>query len=384
MCTFPDPLGIAFSGSDGHLITHYMLTHPGALSDAQIVAITGYKSVKAFTDAANQSGRTDPVPGRVDYPGYASAAWNAVVPVGLRYDPIANPSGARPTVYDGARSIYGIDKATGFALRPFDNVGVQYGQTALVAGAITVDQFLDLNEQIGGYDQDANYIAPRTVGDAGAMLRGQQSGLQLGTNGGLSSIPVLDLSGIYNDDGGYHYQWFHFALRERMAMLNGTTANHVMWRGNPVPADPAWSMFIDWVKASKADTQDGTALQKVVRNKPAQAVDGCWSSASTFVAEKQTLSSAPDSVCNAAFPSWTFPRHAAGGPIAANIMKCDLKPADAAAYGVAFSAAQKTRLAAIFPTGVCDWSKRGNATGVVPNGSFGPSTVNLVFDATTM
>jgi hypothetical protein len=33
----------------------------------------------------------------------------------------------------------------------------------------------------------------------------------------------------------------------------------------------------------------------------------------------------------------------------------------------------------IFFTGVCDWSKPGNRTGVVPNGSFGPSPENLIF-----
>ena len=77
-CTFPDPLGIAFSGSDGHLLTHYFnVTDPAGFSVTQQVAVSGYKGLQAFIDAANQSGRTDPVPGRVDIPGYASASWNA-------------------------------------------------------------------------------------------------------------------------------------------------------------------------------------------------------------------------------------------------------------------------------------------------------------------
>jgi len=377
LCTFPDPLSIAFSGSDGHLLTHlFFATNTGVFSDAQIAAITGYKSVRAFTDAANQSGRTDPVPGRVDYPGYASAPFNAIVPVGLRYDPIANPKGIRGTVYDASKNIYGVDPATGFALRPFDNVGVQYGLDALNAGVIDVNQFILLNSQVGGYDQDANYVLGRTVGDAGAMLRAQQSGLQLGGNGGLASIPVFDISGIYNDDSGYHYQWFHFAQRDRMAQMNGNADNHVMWRGNPVPAEPAWKAFIDWVVAYKADSAAGTQREKVIRNKPIQ--DGCWDG-TTFIAERQTLSSAPDTSCNALFPSWRAPRLAAGGPVAANIPKCDLKPVDAADYKVPVTAQQLAAIRRIFFTGVCDWSKPGNRTGVVPNGSFGPSTENLVF-----
>jgi len=377
LCTFPDPLSIAFSGSDGHLLTHlFFATNPGVFSDAQIAAITGYKNVKAFTDAANQAGRTDPVPGRVDYPGYASAPFNAIVPVGVRYDPIANPKGIRGTVYDAGKNIYGIDAATGFALRPFDNVGVQYGLDALNAGVIDVNQFILLNSLVGGYDQDANYVLGRTTGDPGAMLRAQQSGLQLGGNGGLASIPVFDVSGIYNDDAGYHYQWFHFAQRDRMTQMNGNADNHVMWRGNPVPSAPAWTAFIQWVAAYKADTATGTQREKVIRNKPIE--DGCWNG-DTFIAERQTLSSAPNTPCNALFPSWRAPRLAAGGPVAANIPKCDLKPVTASDYAVPVTAQQLNAIRRIFFTGVCDWSKPGNRTGVVPNGSFGPSPENLIF-----
>ncbi|MDQ6627465.1 MAG: DUF6351 family protein [Pseudomonadota bacterium] len=378
LCTFPDPLGIAFSGSDGHLLTHvFYATNASAFTDSQIVAITGYKSVKAFTDAANQAGRTDPVPGRVDFTGYVSAVWNAIVPVGLRYDPVTNKTGARPTVYDASKNIYGVDPATGFALRPFDNVGVQYGLEALNAGAIDVNQFILLNSQVGGYDQDANYVLGRTVGDPGAMLRAQQAGLQLGGNGGLASIPVFDISGIYNDDASYHYQWYHFALRDRLVQMNGNADNHVMWRGNPVPADPAWKAFIQWVAAYKADAGPGTQRDKVIRAKPIQ--DGCWSGPSTFIQERQTLSSTADTACNALFPSWTFPRRVAGGPVAANIMKCDLKPVVASDYKVPVTTQQLAAIKRVFFNGVCDWSKPGNVTGVVPNGSFGPSPERLVF-----
>lgn len=384
-CTFPDPLGIAFSGSDGHLITNYITKYPALISDTQLAAVTGYKNRKAFEDAANQAGRTDPISGRVDYPGYNAGTFNAAVPVALRYDPVTNPTGARATVYDASRNIYGTDKTTGFALRPYDNVGVQYGLAALNAGTITTTQFLDLNEKVGGYDQNANYTTARSTGSTPAILRAQQSGLQIGTNGGLASIPVFDVSGIYNDDSGYHYQWYHFALRERMLKANGDTANHVMWRGNLVPADTAWATFIQWVVAYKADASATTQKQKVVANKPAAAVDGCWSDSATFVKEQQTLSSAPNTACNKLFPSWTAPRIVAGGPVAANIMKCTLKPLTNSDYNLAFSAAEVARLQTVFPSGVCDWTAPGiGQTAMVPFGSFGPSPLNLIFDITTM
>src|SRR5262249_55584938 len=149
--------------------------------------------------AANQSGRTDPVPNRVDVPGYASAVWSAAVPLALRYDPATNPTGARPTVYDENANVFGKNPATGFALRSFDNVGVQYGLAALNSGAISTTQFLNLNEKIGGYDQDENYVPQRTVGDAGAIKRAYESGLNLSGGGGMSQIPVFDFTGIYSE-----------------------------------------------------------------------------------------------------------------------------------------------------------------------------------------
>jgi len=379
-CTFPDPLSIALSGSDGHLLTHYWsVTDPHGFTEAQKVAVSGYKSMPAFLDAANQAGRTDPVPGRVDIEEYRSAVWDDDVPESLRYHPTRNPSGARPTVYDAAASVYGRDPATGHALRPFDNVGVQYGLEALNAGVISVDQFLDLNERIGGYDADASYVAERTSGDVGAIERAYRSGLQLVGDGELASMPVVDISGIYNDDDGYHYQWFHFALRERLLAANGSADNHVMWRGNPVPIDRAWDVFVAWVAAYTFDHGAGTDRDKVLRHRPAAAVDGCWRDAETFVAEAQTLSHEGSTECNRLFPSWTFPRRVAGGPVAADVLKCAPTPPSRDAYAVAFSDTQWSRLEAVFPDGVCDWTRPGiGRAGVTVDGSFGPSPVNRI------
>src|SRR5262252_1381168 len=374
--TFPDALSIALAGADAHLLAHYFATASCSatavaercFSELQQVAVSGYSGMKAFIDAANQSQRTDPVPGRKDIEGYDSARWNEVVPAALRYDPGANPRGARPTVFDAARNIYGVDPQTGFALRPFDNVGVQYGLAALESGTITPPQFLDLNERIGGFDQDANFVAARSIGDAGAIKRAYQAGLTLGGGGGLRSIPVFD-DGAYNDERGYHYQWFHFAIRERIAKQNGGAANHVMWRG-PVQAERAWSTLIDWV---------------ATRKKPAAAVDGCWSqkgSAPTFVAERQTFSSNPDSACNTEYPSFGFTRLVAGGPLDANILKCQLKPIDPKDYPPPFTAADLQRLRAIFPGGVCNFVKPGvNQTRVVTWASVGPAPENLIVPA---
>jgi hypothetical protein len=384
--TFPDALSIALAGQDAHLLAGYLATiSSNSLTEAQTVAISGYRGMQAFIDAANQSQRTDPIAGRDDIAGYKPAVWNEVMPAALKYDVSTNPRGARPTVFDAAINIYGANPKTGYALHPFDNVGVQYGLLAFKAGTITAAQFLDLNEKIGGFDQDANHVWSRSAGDAAAIERAYQGGVTLGGGGGLASIPVFD-DGAYNDERGYHYQWFHFAIRERMAKQNGNADNHVMWRG-PVQAEAAWAAFIKWVAASKTAPParaSETLRERVIRTRPADLVDGCWvvdaDKQASFVAERQTFSSRPDSRCNEKYPSSAFTRYVAGGPVDANVLKCQLAPIDPKQYPT-FAPAELQRLRTIFPGGVCDFSKPGvNQTGVVPWASFGPAPENLIFD----
>ena len=380
---FPDTLAIPMSGADGHLLAHYFtVTNSTGFTVDQQVAVSGYKGQQAWFDAANQSGRIDPVPGRMDIPGYSSAVWSSAVPQSLRYDPVSNPGGARPTMFDWVRNVYGRDATTGFGLSPYDNVGVQYGLAALNSGAITTTQFLDLNQGIGGVDQDYNYVSTRSTGDAGAIQRVYQSGANMDGSGGVKNIPVFDM-GSYNDTSGYHYQWYRFAIRERLRQANGDVGNHVMWRGSSVPFAKAWTLLNMWVAGVKADHSSLSDHQKVINHRPPVLVDGCWPSSAQFVAEPQTLSSQPNTTCNTVYPSWTNPRFVAGGPLQANIYKCQLKPINTADYTVTFTTAELSRLNSIFPNGVCDWSKPGvNQTAVVTWPSFGPSPDNLVFDVT--
>jgi hypothetical protein len=380
--TFPDALSIALSGLDARLLAHYFGTlAPGALTDDQKVAITGYHGMKAFLDAANQSQRTDPVPNRKDLEGYQSARWNDVVPADLRYDPATNPHGARPTVFDVARNVYGVDPATGAALRPFDNVGVQYGLAALTAGVISPAQFLELNEKIGGYDQDANYVRSRTTGDAGAIKRAYQAGLTLGANGGLTSIPIFD-NATSNETGGYHYGWFHFAVRERLRQATGgSSETMVMWRS--VSGSAGQQLFDRWVSAYKSDTSSDPQRTKVLRARPREAVDGCYdkSDPPAFIKDDLPFSRTPVSRCSELYPVFSSPRKEAGGPLAANILKCQLKPVDATEYGVTFTPQERARLKTLFPAGVCDWAKPGiDQTPVVTWPSVGPSPRHLIFE----
>jgi hypothetical protein len=60
------------------------------------------------------------------------------------------------------------------------------------------------------------------------------------------------------------------------------------------------------------------------------------------------------------------------------VMTCHLKPIDPADYTVTFTDAELTRLNAIFPNGVCDWTKRTGDYRMTKGvwASFGPAGLN--------
>ena len=147
--------------------------------------------MKALIDAANQAQRTDPVPDRETSRATSRRAGTPSVPETLRYNPATNPKGARPTVFDAARNIYGVNPATGARCGPCDNVGVQYG----LERAECRHDHIDAVPRSERKDRRLSIRIPttpaRTVGDADAIKRAYQAGLMLGANGGLTSIPIL-------------------------------------------------------------------------------------------------------------------------------------------------------------------------------------------------
>jgi hypothetical protein len=62
------------------------------------------------------------------------------------------------THWDDVREVYGTDPATGFARVPWDNVGVQYGLRATAAGDLTPEQFLDVNAQVGSWQETPDMV----------------------------------------------------------------------------------------------------------------------------------------------------------------------------------------------------------------------------------
>src|SRR5262245_66019835 len=85
---------------------------------------------------------------------------------------------------------------------------------------------------------------------------------------------------------------------------------------------------------------------KVVRARPRTlGTEGCYdkSTPPVFIAESLKFTSKPTTKCSTLYPVYSNPRHEAGGPLAANVFKCQLKPTDAKDYSVQFSAADRPR-----------------------------------------
>ena len=83
------------------------------------------------------------------------------IPIGGRR---ANLAGIRCTLQDFNIAVFGPRDATGYAKTPQDNVGIQYGFNALNDGDHH-EQFLKLNEQIGGYDINGQWQPNRMIAD---------------------------------------------------------------------------------------------------------------------------------------------------------------------------------------------------------------------------
>jgi hypothetical protein len=379
--SFPDvTTGMIPMGSSRLLDIYFNTTRPGVYTVVQQKAISGYLSVPGMINhMSNVRGpRMDP---RVEFPPQILAG----VGPEFRYDPATNPYGARGDVYDHTVNVYGHVPNTPspgdalFAQRPLDNVGVQYGLKALNDGAISVDQFLDLNAMAGGFDIDFNHIPSRTTAYLDATRRAYQGGRILGGGNGLASAAIITrmAGGDLAVQGDVHVRYHAHSIRARLMNANGHADNQVIV-GNQAPIDLLIEQMGRWLTAIKADNSSRPLAEKVVKNKPADAVDACWS-AGVKIIETQTLSGTGQ--CNTLFPVGLAPELVAGAPIALDTIKCQLKPVDMADYAVAFTPEQRNQLAAIFPDGVCDWSKPGvEQVRSVPWASFGPSPVNLLFD----
>ncbi len=349
--SFPD--NAESKNPDCRLLQAYFGTATGALlSDAQKASVTGLPngpqgclSHGVGADVIRASEGCD----------------ESVVPPAEIFDPQTNPDGIRCTLWDSMVNVYGRDPGTGSARRALDNVGVQYGLLALQEGAITLDQFLDLNEGIGGFDANGVARPERSVADPDALATAHRTGRITTGAGGLDRVPIVDMRNYVDDEPTNVHQYIStFRFRQRLLEENGSFGNQVMLRaeggGNVAQMnDYGVDLISEWLDRIEADGSDRPLAEKVLAQKPAEAVDACWIGGQRIVEPAAIGAVGP---CATAYPPHAVPDMRAGKPLGSLIAKCQLRPPEPGDYPP-MTPAQSARLASIFPGGVCDYSTPG-------------------------
>ena len=377
--------GISFPDSqlmsvlECRLLIHVYQADPTTWTPAKQDAVNGYAPTTCASWAGSFANTNLSTTG-------VSAPPCGLLDQSLVFNPVTNPTGARCDVQDMQVNILGRDPKTGFARAGEDNVGVQYGLAALNNGTISFDEFIKLNQQVGGFDINGNIVAARTVADPVALLRAYQSGLLNGGAGGQSTVPILTQRTYFDlltNANNIHDRLEDFIIRARLQRANGTSANQVIWTAGPLgrangPTQTTLAaLSLDtmnvWLDNIAADPRP-PSMDKVVRNKPATAVDACFDATGNEIVEPASLTGSGQ--CNTLYPIHSQPRILAGMPITNDIKKCQLRHIDTRDYNMTLTSAQKAQLQSTFPQGVCDYTKPG--IGQVPmTGTYQRFSMNI-------
>jgi hypothetical protein len=304
---------------------------------------------------------------------------NCELPNSAVYDPnnpVATANLPRCNAWSWAESIWGKVSGSPAANDTRDNVGVQYGLQALMAGKITSEEFVTLNELVGGIDRDSTPRAARSTADAVALETAYRAGI-VASGKQLAKTAIIDMRGW--DDSNLttptpaglsnqipiHHQWYSWAVRDRIQRDYGDYGNQALWRfartglsPTPAVALDAFNQMDQWLTGLVTSTSTASIEQKVRATRPAGTQDFCLLTSDLTQSVKVFDTAACDA--DPFLKPAASPRQVAGGPRAEDVLKCELKPLNAADYGaVSFSATQWGRLQTVFSTGVCDWSKPG-------------------------
>src|SRR5215475_9909557 len=350
--SFPDPFTTTGPVTDCRLLDNYFGATGNGFTPAQMREVSGFRSYDScvswdatFANRITATGSCDPS-----------------IPTSLLWDPVTNPDGVKCSAAEQYVTQLGVNKKTGFARSPLDNVGVQYGLTALNAKQITEQQFADLNARIGGFDFTGAPVPTRTQADPKALTAAYRDDLVNSTRQGLRQTAVidqridLDLAGFGND---IHTTDWSYVMRARMTDA-GDVANQVIIENGLTTVAQAsiyeLAAMDQWLTAIDADASDRPLSVKVSADKPTGITDGCFANDRTLIHE--SLSYLGSGQCASLFSVGANTRLVAGQPLSMLAPKCALKPLDWADYPVTFTAAQQAELRAAFPSGVCDYSQR--------------------------
>jgi hypothetical protein len=360
--SYPDAVSTWIETKDCGLLNNYYSTPQGApLSTAQRTAVNGHVSSGYCTSWVN-SFLPQFLPTNTNNCGFG-------FPASIVYDPTLRPNGVRCDTDGGPQepqwgTFVDVDGNTKTKL-PYDNVGVQYGLKTLQEGVISPEEFVGLNETIGSYNNDRVWSggstssptipAPRVVAQVDVLPTIYKSGI-LADGKQLAKVAIIDVR-AHSNNPDIHMPWRSWSTRDRLNRANGHHGNHVirLHFGSAGSATSlAFATMDRWLAAVESDTSKTPLEQKIVNNKPADYGDACFNSATG----PDVGFESPECLIK----NTRSPHIVAGGPQAENIFKCQLKPlnfSDLDYNGAIFDASQQARLMAVFPGGVCDWTRRG-------------------------
>jgi len=266
-------------------------------------------------------------------------------------------------------NVLGTDPDTGFARRPLTNEGVQYGLQALEDGTIDVEEFLDLNEQVGGYDIDGNIVDERPAADEESIAVAYEVGA-VQEAGPLLDVPIILRNGFTDDVGDIHTRFHAFSIRERLQVDGEDDPNLALWTAGGSATEALLSsgtgnepirLLDEWAtdaEALQADDPSLAAPDALAATRPEAVENRCTLDDGTEITGGWEIYDEPGA-CAEAFPVLGDPRTVAGAPLRNDIIACTRTDVDPEAYPVELTDAQVARLEEIFPTGVCDWTQPG-------------------------
>ncbi|HEX3706782.1 MAG TPA: DUF6351 family protein [Mycobacteriales bacterium] len=338
LLTFPDVVSTAMTVGDCVVLTHYFADHKGWGNIFKQDDVTGLADPSACDDW------NDDFAGNLR-PGSCPGA----VPDAERYNPKTNPHGVRCDLQDDLKNILGTNAKTGAALRPLDNVGVQYGLEALQGGQITPAEFVALNRGVGGVDLDGNYMKRREVMTTYEANRIFDDSL-VGEFGAINQTPIIDQTIPVSDDVpalDIHDEIRPYEIRARLDANYGSHASQAIWSGVPLPSSAILvaEKWLNDIQKLQAHYPYKSRAWLVAHARPSAAADSC-----------RAASTGLPIGCSVLEHSGT--RQMAGGPLAEDDLKCQLRPLDRSDYPPTMTATQFYALKRVFASGVCDYTKQ--------------------------
>lgn len=302
------------------------------------------------------------------------------------------------------RDIYGTDQ-NGFANRFWDNQGVQYGLQALKNGQLSIRDFIDLNQTVGGWKPPAEMenerfwhisgddslqdltlwsqhnmthegqggMAKRSVGSNVASQAAYDAGLVFL---GIANLPIIDLRHYLDDQLDMHHSVASFVSRQRIQNAMGNSDHQLIWMMQrndklsrrdilrSLPIKDALLVLDQWIINMRSYPEKSLA-----QNRPSSASDRCYDLNGNVIDSGEATwdgqwNNKPVGACQQQFPHYQTSRLAAGGSIYSDTLQCKRIPVSKAIargiYGDVNMQVYRQQLESIFPNGVCDNNPKPN------------------------